>query len=198
MVKKKLKTKAKPKTRRKPARAKVTPKPKPKGNGGNGRNGRTVKKAERKNEPKLSDDAKEYVMDALAKFTKPRDIIKHLEEEFKVKVERTAIQYYRSHRRKEVEERRDQYMNDVAASPLAHLRYRLNRIEYVLDKAMEAGRLDIVLDCMRASREEVALIQEGLLASGTKKEAVDFLSAIGFGSIDTKRVRGNPRSKDHN
>lgn len=142
---------------------------------------------------KLTAAQADLVLDWAAQLCSHRDIAErlrtHEDEAFRVEISHNAIGRYIQRHIGEVEDRRKRYMSDLGCTPLAFKRYRLSRLQGILDSTTDPY---LALDVLKAAAVE--MMRFGLfdreLGNNERdvREAEEFLLGIGVGKIDTERV----------
>lgn len=99
---------------------------------------------------KLTETQKLFVVQELARFRTPTEVVDALQGEHGVAVPRQQIEAYDPDKKAgrklstkwtlTFRATREKYLEDVSAVPLAHRGYRLQQLQKLLDKALEMGR----------------------------------------------------------
>ena len=113
----------------------------------------------------LSDEAKLYVVQALARFQSPSAIAKALQENFDTEFKPPAILHYDptcaqgkdlAPALKELfESTRERFLEDLNAIPVANAAYRLTKIQGVVERAEMRGNDAMVLQASEQAAKEV-------------------------------------------
>lgn len=98
----------------------------------------------------LSEPQKEHIVQELARFRTPSQVVESVQAEFGVAVTPSQVQSYDPTKvsgrklskkwRAVFESTRERFLEDVAAVPLAHRGYRLQQLQELYEKAMQMGR----------------------------------------------------------
>lgn len=113
----------------------------------------------------LSNEVKAFIVRGLADFEEPSKIIKDVELEFGIKVTPSQISFYnpKNSNSKRLGKEwvdlfnhcREQAMQDLSDIPIAHLPYRLKKLQGSLDKALKSGNLVLANDILKQAAEDI-------------------------------------------
>jgi hypothetical protein len=113
---------------------------------------------------RLTDEQKREIVEALACFQPTSAIIRYFRSEHGIEIDRKAVGRYDPTRpyfaagerwRAVFHARRDAYLNEVAAIPIAHMAYRLNQLQHCTDKAMMTGNIRLAAKLLKQAAQEV-------------------------------------------
>lgn len=112
----------------------------------------------------LTEEQKLELVSMLACFREPSAIIRHFQLEFGLTIEHKQVGRYDPTRtyfaagakwREVFEARRDAYLNDVSAVPVAHQAYRLNLLQDGINAAQRSGNWKLVAELAGQAAKEV-------------------------------------------
>lgn len=114
--------------------------------------------------PKLSDPIKAEIVTMLARFCSASDVIRTIEVEFGVQVDRFQVRTYDPSKaayaagdkwRDLFSKVRSAYVTEIEPIPIAHKAYRLNQLQRSFDIARERGNLVLASAMLEQAAKEV-------------------------------------------
>jgi hypothetical protein len=118
--------------------------------------------------PRLNQAIQTFIVQSLACFRTPSEVVTAVKDEFNVSVTRPQVQFYDPTKRasqnglakkweKIFKETRDQYIDDLAAVGVAHQRYRLDIIQDVVNRQLSSKLKNevLLLDAVERAAKEV-------------------------------------------
>jgi hypothetical protein len=115
--------------------------------------------------PKLDDQHKQFIVQALACFDSPTQVSRAVKEEFGIDVPKEQVQQYNPTRaaakwlgkkwRALFEETRKRFLDDVAAIPVANQSYRLRSLQRLHDQAVERKNAQLAAQLLEQAAKEV-------------------------------------------
>jgi hypothetical protein len=112
----------------------------------------------------LTDEVKHEIVTALASFCGYAETARHIQTCFGIEIDRFQIRTYdptnsafsAGEKWREIfEQRRQAYLHQIADIPIAHRAYRLNQLQKLLDRAMQAGNMVLALRILERAAVEV-------------------------------------------
>ncbi len=95
---------------------------------------------------KLEQKHKHEVIQMLAAFQKPKDIVEHLKALYDISVTERNIYFYLENRVEDIEAERERIRRDIRAIPIANLFYRLRERQSLIDDLKEHLWIDVYLN----------------------------------------------------
>ena len=132
-------------------------------------------------ENKLQKDLQDEVIQLLAAWKTPTQIVKYLEESRSVSVTVGAICYYERTYPEKIEAYRERIRQDLLTIPIANLSYRLKKRQELVDMILDNAETD-----GRMTREDVKTLNN-LLDSAAKDLGEEFGRDEGKGVVDVLR-----------
>lgn len=142
---------------------------------------------------KLTPQAKGDALQMLAEWAEYKDILEMLKVEHDITITMGSLKAMKYANKKNIVAIREELVSDIYDTPLAHTKYRLDQLQDIMKWALDNDKRGLILDVLKHARDET----QGLgpfESTGTVKEAEIFLSSIGVGQINTKRVLRKPES----
>lgn len=112
----------------------------------------------------LTTEQKRFIVQALARFNTPTEVAELVEERFDIETDRTQVAYYDpetkatgtpADRWKQLyHQARKEYVENVAAVPIAHEAVRFRTLQKVVSEALEEGDHDTVLQAVKQAAKE--------------------------------------------
>lgn len=104
---------------------------------------------------KLSDDAKTYVVQALACFDSPSEVAEAVRKEFGVEITKQSVEAYDPTKvagkglaktlKAIFEATREAFLKEISSIPIAHRAVRLRALQRMLEKAEKVGNIALVV-----------------------------------------------------
>lgn len=115
---------------------------------------------------RLNGECKRFIVQALACFMSPAEIVESVKAEFNIDIDRRLVQSYDPTKSPGAERlgqplrdlfatTRERYLSSADEIGIAHLRHRLEHLQRVLDKAEKAGNLSLILQVLEAAAKEM-------------------------------------------
>jgi hypothetical protein len=115
--------------------------------------------------PDLSDEIKTFIVQSLACYLQPSQVVEAVKANFDVVVDRRQVQYYHPERggddkrlpdrwRNLFSETRRRYDSDIASIPISKLSYRLSRLQRMSEHAEDAGNLTLAADLLKQAAQD--------------------------------------------
>ncbi len=95
---------------------------------------------------KLEQKHKYEVIQMLATFQKPKDIVEYLKARYDISVTERNIYFYLENRVEDIETERERIRRDIRAIPIANLFYRLRERQALIDDLKEHLWIDVYLN----------------------------------------------------
>ena len=130
---------------------------------------------------KLDDKLQDEVIQQLASWKNPPQIIKFLKEHHNIDVTYQAIQYYRDNYASKIAAYRERIRQDLLTIPIANLSYRLKKRQELVDMILDNAETD-----GKMTREDVKTLNS-LLDSAAKDLGEEFGRDEGKGIVDVLR-----------
>ena len=112
----------------------------------------------------LSDDAKLFIVQALARYSSPAEVVVMIREDFGLETNVQQVRTYNpDHPKFEAGERwrpifeavRKAYLQDISAVPIASQAFRLNVLQKNLDRAMKLGNVVLANSILEQAAKEM-------------------------------------------
>lgn len=128
----------------------------------------------------LSEDIQTFIVQSLACYQRPAQVIDAVKAEFNLDVTRQQVQFYNPERggggkrlsdrwRNLFHETRRQFDRNVAALPVNKLSYRLTRLQRMSEKAEDNGDFTLAADLLKQAAQDLG----GLFTNQRKVEVSD-------------------------
>ncbi|MGX5830348.1 DUF2280 domain-containing protein [Mesorhizobium sp. 43Arga] len=114
---------------------------------------------------KLPEAAKALVVQRLAAFDSPSDVVEVVKKEFGISVSRQSVEFFDPTKRAGknlapkwraiFEQAREAFLRETATIGISHRVVRLRALQRMADKAEEMGNSEMVLKILRQAAEEV-------------------------------------------
>jgi hypothetical protein len=143
-----------------------------------------------KGEPKLTDDARAFVVQQLAMFDAPSVVVAAVKQEFKVSLSAQAVEFYDPTKRAGLklhakwktlfEETRKKFLEDTAEIGISHRTVRLRALQRMASKAETMGNLTLAASLHEQAAKEMGdaytntRVVRGGLELTTPKSLSDF------------------------
>ena len=114
----------------------------------------------------LNSKVQAFIVCGFAQFMKPKEIIEAVKENFAIEISQQQVGFYNPETvnggkqlAKQWQElfakERQKAIEDVSNIPIAHLPYRLGKLQSSLDKALKSGNMVLANDILKQAAEDI-------------------------------------------